>query len=76
MARIIKVRCNGADQHVNEVDLDSLEKGVPIARAAGKKAPPAELPERYVLRCKDCTAKVIVTRQMILDYWRREKERG
>ena len=65
MSRIIKVRCNGAGRHVNEVDLDEVLRedvvlrGVPVREGL-------RFPKRLVLPCRLCTeGKVIVLREMI-----------
>lgn len=64
MGQIIRVRCNGANKHVNEVDLDDALREDSIARGANFSA--AAVPERIVLRCRECTeGRVIVTRLMI-----------
>ena len=66
MGRIIKVRCNGPNKHVNEVDVDDALRSVPIAREL--KFSSSSVPERIVLRCSGCAdGKVIVTRAMIED---------
>ena len=66
MGQVIKVRCNGPNKHVNEVDLAVALLEVPITRQADFSA--ADLPARIVLRCHECTeGKVIVTREMIED---------
>ena len=70
MNQAIKVRCNGPNQHVNEVDLAVALLEVPITRQADFSA--TDVPERIVLRCHECTeGKVIVTREMIEDARRR-----
>lgn len=62
----IKVRCNGAHKHVNEVDVDDALREDSIARHADYSA--SSTPERIVLRCRECVdGKVIVTRAMIED---------
>jgi len=65
MAKIVKVRCTGREQHVNEVDLedilgpDVVMHGTPIDTGR-------PIPERIVRRCEVCTeGKVIITRDMI-----------
>jgi len=76
MATIIKVRCNGPDKHVNEVDIEKLIRPTPLLRciisydpSAEVAAPPPE--DRYVFKCRFCTeGRVVVTREMI------EKNRG
>ena len=65
MANIIKVRCTGAEQHVNEIDLDDVLgsdiviHGTPIDTGR-------PIPQRIVRRCEVCDeGKVIITREMI-----------
>jgi hypothetical protein len=70
MGQVIKVRCNGQNKHVNEVDLAVALLEVPITRQAPVSA--TDVPERIVLRCHECAeGKVIVTRAMIEDARRR-----
>jgi hypothetical protein len=64
MGRIIKVRCNGQNKHVNEVDVEDALLTIPVAREMESAF---EVPERIVLRCRECVGKVIVTRAMIED---------
>ncbi|NLZ04338.1 MAG: hypothetical protein GXY19_04130 [Phycisphaerae bacterium] len=65
MGKIIKVRCNGPEGHVNEVDLDEvLREDVVLKQAPAREG--RRIPERLVLPCRFCTVgKVIVTREMI-----------
>jgi hypothetical protein len=64
MGQIIKVRCNGANRHVNEVDVDGALREDSVARRVDFASP--VVPERIVLRCRECTdGRVIVTRVMI-----------
>jgi hypothetical protein len=66
MAKTIKVSCNGASHHVNEVDLDKLLKPVIVTRSAPAK--PREIPQRFVLHCQFCReGKIVVTREMVED---------
>jgi len=65
MAKIIKVPCTGAGQHVNEIDLedvigpDVIVYGNPIDTGR-------QIPARIVRRCEVCDeGKVVVTREMI-----------
>ena len=65
MAKIIKVKCNGAGQHENEIDLedilgpDVVLHGTPIDTGR-------PIPERIVRKCEECIeGKVILTRDMI-----------
>jgi len=70
----IKVRCNGPNHHVNEVDVDDLVRATHTVRFAGPdpESPyPLDIADRSVLRCVSCTeGKVVITREMI------EKARG
>lgn len=64
MGRMIKVRCNGANKHINEVDLDDALREDAIARQPNFSS--SSVPERVVLRCRECVdGKVVVTREMI-----------
>lgn len=64
MGQVIKVRCNGANKHINEVDLDEALRRTSTLRGGGTSLP--SVPERTVLRCRECAdGKVIVTRAMI-----------
>ena len=65
MPNIIKVKCTGPNEHVNEVDIenvlgtDVVLLGTPIE--TGRPIPP-----RIVRKCEVCTeGKVIITREMI-----------
>ncbi len=65
MSNIIKVKCNGPKQHINDVDIEELAKRVIIMKRAMDQPSPRR-PERHVLPCKSCTqGKVIVTREMM-----------
>ena len=66
MGQVIKVRCNGPNRHVNEVDVDAALREETITREAG--AASGSAPERVVLRCRECAdGRVVVTRAMIED---------
>ena len=66
MGQVIKVRCNGANKHVNEVDLDEALRKTSTLRST--KVTSRAVPERTVLRCRECAeGKVVVTRAMIED---------
>ncbi len=65
MARIVKIKCNGAGQHINDVDLDrALEESV-VYRGVESRL--QNLPERVVLRCQEsgCTGRIVITRQIL-----------
>jgi len=65
MAKIIKVRCTGPEQHENEIDLDDVI-GSDVVIYGGPIATGRDLPARIVRRCAVCEeGKVIVTREMI-----------
>lgn len=65
MAKIIKVRCTGAGQHENEIDLDHVI-GSDVVIYGGPIATGRDLPARVVRRCDECDeGRVILTREMI-----------
>jgi hypothetical protein len=64
MGQVIKVRCNGPNKHINEVDLADAVREDSTAR--GTDFSSSSVPERIVLRCHDCAdGRVILTRTMI-----------
>ena len=63
MARTLTIRCNGPEQHENEVNIDALFTPCFVVR---EDSPGDALPRRRVLDCKECSSgKVIITREMI-----------
>jgi hypothetical protein len=65
MDKIIKVRCTGAGQHENEVDLEDVI-GPDVVIYGNPIATGRDLPAQIVRRCAVCDeGKVIVTRDMI-----------
>jgi hypothetical protein len=67
MAKVqtIKVRCNGAGGHVNEIDLEKIVKPVVVTRSAASSKP-HETPQRSVFKCKFCQeGKIVITREMV-----------
>ena len=64
MAKVVKIICNGAGQHINDVDLDrALEEAVAYRDT---KARLQNLPERVTLRCRMCTeGRIVITRKML-----------
>jgi hypothetical protein len=65
MAKIVKVPCTGAGQHVNEIDLEDVI-GSDVVIYGGPIATGRDLPARIVRRCAVCDeGRVIVTREMI-----------
>ena len=64
MADMIKIRCNGPNRHVNEIDLGQALREQPITRNV--IFTPPDIPDRIVLHCHECAdGKVILTRAMI-----------
>ncbi|UCE05013.1 MAG: hypothetical protein JSW07_15515 [bacterium] len=66
----MKIRCNGPNKHINEVDLDEVLKPQMVVRGHPPSATQTP-PERLVLECKHCTkGQVVLTREMIEDFQR------
>lgn len=65
MAKIIKVKCTGPEQHENEIDLDDV-LGSDVVIYGNPILSGRDIPARIVRRCDICDqGKVIVTREMI-----------
>jgi hypothetical protein len=65
MATIIKVRCTGAGQHENEIDLEDV-LGPDVVVYGNPIDTGRQIPARIVRRCEVCAeGKVILTREMI-----------
>jgi hypothetical protein len=67
MNQIIKIKCNGPNQHVNDIDLGKVLQPTTVVRSTllGFRPGPPEIPERLVLRCRFCTeGRVVITREM------------
>ncbi len=64
MVKTVKIQCNGAGQHVNDVDLDrALEEAVVYKSAEARLQ---NLPERVTLRCRVCAeGRIVITRPML-----------
>ena len=63
MAKQIKVKCNGAQTCVNEINLTDIIKREVVLRGAPAALTP---PERVVLRCRHCVeGRVVITRAML-----------
>ena len=61
MAKIMNVRCTGAGQHVNEVDLDTI-LGTDVVLSGNQIDTGRPIPPRIVRKCEVCTeGKVILT---------------
>ncbi len=64
-AQTIKVRCNGAGEHVNDIDIEKIVKPVVVTRSA-TPSKPREIPERSVFKCKFCQeGRIVITREMV-----------
>lgn len=65
MATIIKVRCTGAGQHINEIDIENV-LGTDVVLHGTPIDTGRPIPARIVRRCQVCAeGKVILTREMI-----------
>jgi hypothetical protein len=65
MAKIVKVRCTGPEQHENEIDLEDVI-GPDVVIYGSPIATGRDLPAQIVRRCAICDeGRVIVTREMI-----------
>ena len=65
MAKIIKVRCNGPNKHINEIDLGKVLNTAIVLKSQSGQGPQS-VPDRIVLPCAECTVgKVILTRATI-----------
>lgn len=65
MAKIIKVRCTGAGQHENEIDIEDV-LGPDVVLHGSPIDTGRPIPARIVRRCEVCMeGKVILTREMI-----------
>jgi len=65
MGKMIKVRCTGAGQHENEIDIDSV-LGTDVVRGGSPIDTGRPIPQQIVRRCEVCDeGKVILTREMI-----------
>jgi len=70
MPKIIKVKCNGPNHCVNEVDLEQVVDGGNVnAFRIITPLQKVDLLDRYVLDCKHCAAgKVVLLREAIEKY--------
>ena len=67
MAMKIKIRCNGPEKCVNEIDVKEYLKPRPVLRGAAPDTEP-RIPEKLVFPCRHCSeGKVIATRSMMED---------
>jgi hypothetical protein len=64
MPRTIKIRCNGPEPHLNEVEIDKVLQPTVVVR--GSRSRPKPIPERLVVKCNFCSeGKIVLTRKMI-----------
>ncbi len=67
--KIVKVKCNGPDKHINDIDLIKMLKGTTILRAAPEPSSSKQtsnymdIPERLVLQCKTCAVGRVILEQ-------------
>ncbi len=65
MPNIIKVKCTGPNEHVNEVDIENV-LGTDVVLLGTPIETGRPIPQRIVRRCEVCAeGKVIITREMI-----------
>ena len=65
MPKIIKVRCTGAGQHENEIDIEDV-LGPDVVLHGNPIDTGRPIPARIVRRCEVCDeGKVVLTREMI-----------
>lgn len=71
MGRMMKVRCNGQNKDVNEVDVSNALRTDSVTReTAASQSSNSQYPERIVLRCHNCTdGKVVITRAMLENFF-------
>lgn len=65
---IVKIKCNGPVPHINDIDLDSALRQHVALRGESSASPSLnvdDMPERLVLPCRECTHKVILSRETI-----------
>ena len=63
MPKIIKIKCNGPNKCINEIELDKALGTTPVLRSVSTTG--RQIPERIVKPCQFCTkGKVIITREM------------
>ena len=68
MSRIIKIKCNGKAQDVNEIDLDQLTaQGITIAiKGTHVLALRDGGPQRFVQKCRFCAeGRIVITSEML-----------
>lgn len=65
MAAIIKVKCTGREQHLNEIDLEDILGSDTVVYGAALETG-RRIPARIVRRCDVCDeGKVIISREMM-----------
>jgi hypothetical protein len=65
----IKIRCNGKEKHVNEIDIDALlANSLTVIYKGEHHIDRDKIPPRIVIDCTLCnTGKVIINREIILE---------
>lgn len=68
----LKIRCNGPEHHVNEIDVNKLLQDTVVLRhSAPPPAPSPEMPalrEKYIARCRECTHDVVITKAVLQEF--------
>jgi hypothetical protein len=65
MEKIIKVKCTGSGQHINEIDLETV-LGTNVILYGAPIDTGRQIPERTVRKCEVCAeGKVVLTREII-----------
>lgn len=64
MAKTVKIQCNGAGQHVNELGLHKILEQQVLYRSIDEQS--QDIPERVTLRCCVCAeGRIVITRPML-----------
>lgn len=64
MSRKIKVRCNGSERHINEIDLERLLAPTFVVRGGNPAINLADVEFPLYEDCRYCAGHVIITREI------------
>jgi hypothetical protein len=67
MSGKIKIRCNGPDRHINDIDLERLLEPTFVTKGPNQASRPHDLNEiEFPLYedCRYCAGRVIITREI------------
>ncbi len=64
MSQKIKVRCNGPERHINEIDLERLAKPTYLVRGERQAVNLDEIDFPLYEDCRSCAGQVILTREL------------